>query len=69
MSDLRLKVIPQFPSRVVGRVGIDVVKENGVYSLDLDVTEFPVLPNVPPDPNLYVLAYNIVTKQFVLVPK
>jgi hypothetical protein len=69
MSGLKLKVVPLFPAQLIGRTGIDVNKANGNYYLDLDFTQFPVSPNSPPNPNLYVLAWDIVAKQFVLVPK
>jgi hypothetical protein len=69
MTGLKLKVLPRFPSQVIGRTGVDVTKQNGNYYLDLDFTQFPVSPNSPPNTNLYVLAWDIVAKQFVLVPK
>lgn len=69
MSGLKLKVMPQFPSQVIGRTGIDVTKQSGAFYLDLDFTRFPVSPNTPPNTNLYVLAYDVVAKTFVLVPK
>jgi hypothetical protein len=66
---LKLKVMPKFPSQVIGRAGIDVTIENGNFYLDIDFTDFPMSANSPPNTNLYVLAYDVVAKTFVLVPK
>jgi hypothetical protein len=68
-KSVKLKVSPRFPAQLLGRVGIDVQKQNGNYYLDLDYSAFPPFQVIPPPdvPNLYTLLYNIVTRQFELV--
>ena len=41
MTDaIRLKVMPQFPSKVTGGTGIEIDKEDGEFTVDLDYSEF-----------------------------
>jgi microcystin-dependent protein len=40
-QSIRAKVIPQWPSGVLGGTGIDVTLSNGVYTVSLDATEIP----------------------------
>ncbi|MCK1446106.1 hypothetical protein IVB34_23340 [Bradyrhizobium sp. 2] len=68
MSDaIKLKVLPQFPSRLTGRAGIDVTKQSGEYFLDLDYNDFPVISAVPTGAT-YALIYNPATKQYAQLP-
>lgn len=68
MSDaIKLKVLPQFPSRLTGRAGIDVTKQSGEYFLDLDYTDFPVIGAVPAGAT-YALIFNPATKQYAQLP-
>lgn len=68
MSDaIKLKVLPQFPSRLTGRAGIDVTKESGEYFLDLDYNDFPVIGAVPAGVT-YALIYDQATKQYAQLP-
>lgn len=43
MATLKLKVLPQFPSRVVAGDGIVITKTNGIYTISVD-TDTPVSP-------------------------
>ncbi|WP_038976573.1 hypothetical protein [Bradyrhizobium japonicum] len=68
MSDaIKMKVLPQFPSRLTGRAGIDVTKESGEYFLDLDYNDFPVIGAVPAGVT-YALIYDQATKQYAQLP-
>lgn len=65
MSGIKLKVLPQFPAKLVGGIGIDLTKLNGVYTVDLDYTEFGTTPSVPA--GSYALAFDPATNSYVLV--
>ncbi|MET4628450.1 hypothetical protein ABIB83_005483 [Bradyrhizobium sp. I1.8.5] len=68
MSDaIKLKVLPQFPSRLTGRAGIDVTKQSGEYFLDLDYNDFPIIGAVPAG-TTYALIFNPTTKQYAQLP-
>ena len=67
MSGIKLKVTPLFPARVVGGVGIGVDKTNGIYTLELDYADFAPIISLPTSPNLYVLIYDNVLDQYMLV--
>ncbi|MBR0802827.1 hypothetical protein JQ636_04685 [Bradyrhizobium japonicum] len=68
MSDaIKLKVLPQFPSRLTGRAGIDVTKQSGEYFLDLDYNDFPVISAVPTGAT-YALIFNPATGQYAQLP-
>lgn len=48
MTDaIKLKVLPKFPSKLIGGAGIGVTKANGNYTLDLDYNDFPVVGSLP----------------------
>lgn len=64
---IKLKVVPKFPARVNGGVGIDVEKVSGVYTIDLAYNEFAPFTTIPSSPNLYVLLYDNVLDQYALV--
>jgi hypothetical protein len=67
MSGLKLKVMPQFPAQLIGGAGIDVVKANGIYTLDLDFTDFPQVSAVPPGVT-YALIFNPTTGTYSQLP-
>jgi hypothetical protein len=68
MTDaIKLKVLPQFPARLIGRAGIDVTKTTGDYYLDLDFNDFPVVGAVPAG-TTYALIFNPATGQYVQIP-
>ena len=70
MTDaIRLKVMPQFPSKVTGGTGIEIDKEDGEFTVELDYSE--VLPEVAayvPEPNAVARVWYQVTGIFKLVP-
>lgn len=70
MTDaIRLKVMPQFPSKVTGGTGIEVDKEGGEFTVQLDYAEFlPPLAAYVPDTNVVALIWNYATGKFQLVP-
>ncbi|UGX98713.1 hypothetical protein G6321_00027810 [Bradyrhizobium barranii subsp. barranii] len=68
MSDaIKLKVLPQFPSRLTGRAGIDVTKVSGEYFLDLDYSDFPVISAVPAGAT-YALIFDPATGRYAQLP-
>lgn len=70
LPDVKLKMLVSFPAAVHGGTGLAVVQQNGIFTFNLDYTQFPMLPSIPPpnDASNYVLAYNAVTQSFSLVP-
>ncbi|MHC2396059.1 hypothetical protein ACVMGC_000603 [Bradyrhizobium barranii subsp. barranii] len=64
---IKLKVLPQFPARLVGRAGVDVTKQNGDYFIDLDYADFPVIGSVPAGAT-YALIFNPATGQYAQLP-
>lgn len=68
--DLKIRTLTNFPSQALGRTGIDVVKTNGNFYLDLNYADFQITPNVPAAdmPNSYNLIWDEVKKTFAKVP-
>jgi hypothetical protein len=64
---MKLKVSPRFPAQLIGGAGIDVVKANGNYTLDLDYTDFPQIAVLPTDAT-YALIFDPVTGTYVQAP-
>lgn len=71
LPKVKLKAMVSFPAAVFGGTGIAVRKENGQFFIDLDFSSHPVVQSIPAAdlPFTYVLAYNVITKTFMLVPK
>ncbi|MBR0747392.1 hypothetical protein JQ582_25995 [Bradyrhizobium japonicum] len=68
MTDaIKLKVLPQFPARLIGRAGIDVAKTNGDYYLDLDYNDFPIITSVPAGAT-YALVFDPATGRYAQLP-
>lgn len=67
---IKLKVAVRFPANLVGRNGITLSSNNGIYYLDLDYSKFVPLTGIPSTdvPNDYMLLWNIVTGVYELVP-
>ena len=65
---IKLKALPTFPSVINGGVGIDVAKQNGALTVDLDYTDFGVLSSIPVSPTSYILTYDTQTTAYVMVP-
>ena len=66
MSGLKLKVLPQFPAKVIGGNGIKLTSLNGIYTFDLDYSEFGQASSLPPGG--YALVFNPVNGSYSLVP-
>ena len=68
-KSIKLKVLPHYPANLEGRTGIDVVKENGNYFVDIDYGDFmPVPGSYTPDPNKVALVWNSATGIYELQP-
>jgi hypothetical protein len=67
MTGLKLRVVPQFPSRVIGGAGVDVSKQNGNFTFALNYNDFPTVTAIPPTPQ-YALAFDPVTNKYVQCP-
>ena len=68
MSDIALKVIPKFPSQVIGIDGIDVMKTNGNWTVAIDYTQFALRSPYTPQPGHYVLVYDSLQNTYFLAP-
>jgi hypothetical protein len=66
-QSIRLKVSPRFPADVVGGAGIDVTKQNGIFTFDLDYTDFPQISALPPNAT-YALIFDPITGTYVQAP-
>ena len=67
MSGLKLKVLPQFPSQVLGGPGIAVAKTNGVYNINIDFSEYQQLGALPVRES-YALIYDPISGQYGQIP-
>ena len=68
MTDaIKLKVLSQFPARLIGRAGIDVTKNSGDYYLDLDYNDFPVIGALPSSVT-YTLIFDPLTGRYAQLP-
>ena len=67
MSDIKLKVIPQFPTQVEDGKGVDLTK-SGNWMFSLSYADFPYDPNFVPDTNHYVLMFDYKTGNYFLIP-
>lgn len=68
--DLKVKALVSFPAAVIGGTGISVSQPGGRFTFNLDYSRFPVLPSLPlaNAPNNYTLSYDLVQKNFALIP-
>ena len=66
MSGIRLKSLPVFPASLTGRVGTNVVKQNGNYYIDLNYAEFPTVSSTPA--GSYFLTYDPIVGNYALAP-
>jgi hypothetical protein len=67
MTGLKLKLLPQFPSLIIGGPGIDVEKINGNWHISLDYSKFPQFDTYTPGPNDYTLIWDSGANQYKLV--
>lgn len=66
--DLKLKVMPTFPSQIIGGTGLSATKANGKVTLDYAWQEFGAISSIPTSPTSYILTYDTVTNAYVMVP-
>ena len=66
--NLRVNVNVPFPALVAGGPAIDVIKQNGIWTLSLDYGEFVPSPTIPDPANSYVLVWNAISGLFTLAP-
>ena len=66
--DLKIKALVSFPAQVNGGTGIDVSRNGGIYTIDLDYSEFGTISALPANPNLYSLIFDTVLQSYVLAP-
>jgi hypothetical protein len=64
--DIKFKVLPRFPAQVIGREGIAVTRQNGIYYFDLDYANFPTSSTLPD--GSYTLIFNPGSNSYTLVP-
>jgi hypothetical protein len=65
--NIKFKVLPRFPAQVIGREGIAVTKQNGIYYFDLDYADFPPQSSIPAGMSPYQLMWDPVSNQYILV--
>lgn len=66
--DLKLKMLPAFPSNVIGGVGLEATKANGHVTLDYAWQEFGAISAIPTSPTSYILTYDTQNDAYVMVP-
>ena len=69
--DLKIKALVSFPATVKDGVGVDVVKQNGIYQFNLAFDDFaPPVQGIPPTtfPQLNALLWNAATQAYWLTP-
>ena len=65
--NIKFKVLPRFPAQVIGREGIAVTKQNGIYYFDLDYADFPPQSSIPAGMSPYQLMWDPVSNSYILV--
>lgn len=74
LPKVKLRAIPVFPSTAIGTTGIDVAKANGIFSINLDVSDFQISGVATADAlTTYAISWGSVTTDnpggsFQLVP-
>ena len=68
MSGIRLQQLPQYPSNVVGTLGIDVIKASGNWTIQLGYEDLPIVSPYTPQANHWVIVYDANAKNYFLVP-
>ena len=66
--DIKLKVLPTFPSNVIGGVGLEATRVNGHVTLDYAWQEFGAVSAIPTSPTSYILTYDTQNDAYVMVP-
>jgi len=68
LPKVKLKVVPAFPSNIIGGVGLTATKSNGALTLDYAWQEFGSISAIPASPTSYILTYDTATNAYVMVP-
>jgi hypothetical protein len=68
LPKVKLKALPTFPSVIHGGAGIDVTKQNGAVTVDLDFGDFGETSALPLPATSYLLTYDAATGSYVRVP-
>jgi hypothetical protein len=68
LPKVKLKTLPTFPSVINGGTGIDVTRQNGALTVDLDYSEFGAVSVLPTSPTNYILTYDTMTASYVMIP-
>lgn len=68
LPKVKLKSVVSFPAHVNGGNGIDVEKQNGTYTIDLDYSEFGLTSELPTSTTSRILTYDTATNRYVMMP-
>jgi len=66
LPNMKIKALVSFPSTAIGGTGIDVVKTNGNFIVNIDYSEFAFSGTIPPGSN--ALVWDSVSNTYILVP-
>jgi hypothetical protein len=64
----KLRALVKYPGNIVGGTGIDVTKQHGTVTIDMDWSEFSTLSSAPTSPTNFVLTFDTATQTYVMVP-
>ena len=67
-ANIRINLGAPFPATVRGSGAIAVAKKNGVWTVSLNFSAFPISQNIPDPLNAYILTWDSVSGVFLLVP-
>lgn len=68
LPKVKLKTLPTFPSTINGGTGIEVTKQNGAVTVDLDYSNFGSTSAIPVSPTNYILTYDTATDSYIMLP-
>jgi len=64
----KLRALVKFPGTVAATTGIEVTKENGVWTFETDWSDFATVSSTPTSSTNYVLNYDAISHIYTLVP-
>ena len=68
LPKVKLRVLPTFPSSIIGGTGLTATKANGSVVLDYAWQEFGAISAIPTSPTSYILTYDTFSNTYVMVP-
>ena len=68
LPKVKLRLVPSFPSNIIGGVGIDVTRDRGAVTVDMDWSEFGLQSSIPTSPTNNVLTFDTATQSYVMIP-